>query len=68
MTIGNFNELLGIGLGYSAEGFDSLSGSDLQILYALNGDDVLNTTTTFLGGNLPNGNATTILVERISQL
>ena len=55
MAVGNFTELYGIG-------FDSISGSDLQIVYGLNGDDVLNSTTTFSEGNLSDGRATIILV------
>lgn len=62
MTIGYFTELYGIGNDFGIEGFDSISGADLQIVYGLNGDDVLNSTTTFSGGDLANGKATIILV------
>ena len=56
MTVGNFTEVIG------AEGFDSISGSDLEVVYALDGNDVLNSPPTFFGGGLPEGAATTILV------
>lgn len=56
MTVGNFTEVIG------AEGFDSISGSDLEIVYALDGNDALNSPLTFFGGGLPEGAATTILV------
>ena len=62
MTVGNFTELYGIGSDFGTEGFDSISGADLQIVYSLDGDDSLNSTTTFSGGNLPDGRATVILV------
>lgn len=54
--IGNFLEVLG------TDGFDSISGADLQIIYALEGDDVLNSYPNFGGGSLPDGGETTILV------
>lgn len=62
MTVGNFTELYGIGGDLGVEGFDSISGSNLQIVYGLNGDDSLNSTTTFFGGSLLDGKTTTILV------
>ena len=62
MTIGNFTELYGIGLDFGTAGYDSISGADLQVVYALDGDDSLNSTTTFSGGNLLNGKATIVLV------
>ena len=62
MTIGNFTELYGIGLDFGTAGYDSISGADLQVVYALDGDDSLNSTTTFSGGNLPDGKATIVLV------
>ena len=62
MAVGNFTELYGIGSDFGVAGFDSISGSDLQIVYGLNGDDVLNSTTTFSGVNLSDGRATIILV------
>ncbi len=61
MTVGNFTELIGTNEG-GIFGFDSISGSDLQIVYALDESDVLNSTVTFAGGGLPEGGATTILV------
>lgn len=62
MTVGNFTELYGIGSDFGIAGYDSISGSDLQIVYGLDGDDSLNSTTTFSGGNLSDGKATIILV------
>ncbi|MDJ0533793.1 MAG: hypothetical protein QNJ70_15105 [Xenococcaceae cyanobacterium MO_207.B15] len=52
MTIGNFSEILG------NEEDNNLVGSDLDILYGLQGDDTLTTVE----GSLPEGEATTILV------
>ncbi len=62
MTIGNFTELLGQVSDFGITGFDSISGADLQIVYGLDGDDNLNSTTTLSGGNLPDGKATVVLV------
>ena len=62
MTVGNFTELLGQVSDFGITGFDSISGADLQIVYGLDGDDNLNSTTTLSGGNLPDGKATVILV------
>ena len=62
MAVGNFTELYGIGSDLGIEGFDSITGSDLQIVYGLNGDDSLNSTPSFSGGNLSDGRATIILV------
>ena len=54
--LGNFVEVLGI------DGYDSISGNDLQIVYGLEGDDVLNSYPNFGGGELADGGETTILV------
>ena len=52
MTIGNFREVVG------NEGNDNLLGSDLQVLYGLEGNDTLATVE----GLLPDGMATSFLV------
>ena len=61
MIIGNFSARVGTGFDLGIAGFDSISGSDLEILYALDSDDVLNSAFTLAGGELPNGASTTIL-------
>ena len=52
MTIGYFREILG------SQDVDNLVGSDLEILYGLQGNDILTTVE----GSLPYGIATTIVV------
>ncbi len=52
MTIGNFNEVLG------SKGADNLVASDLEILYGLQGNDILSMTE----GSLPGGLATSVLI------
>ncbi len=52
MTIGNFREVVG------NEGDDNLLGSDLQVLYGLEGNDTLATVE----GLLPDSMATSFLV------
>ena len=53
--VGNFTEVIG------TNGFDNLNGADLEIVYALKGDDALNSYLGFFGSPLPNGEETTIL-------
>ena len=62
MTTGNFTELLGKVSDFGITGFDSISGADLQVVYGLDGDDNLNSTGTFSGGELADGKSTSILV------
>ncbi|MDJ0533796.1 MAG: hypothetical protein QNJ70_15120 [Xenococcaceae cyanobacterium MO_207.B15] len=52
LTIGYFREILG------SQDVDNLVGSDLEILYGLQGNDILTTVE----GSLPYGIATTIVV------
>ncbi len=52
----NFVELVGTDIR------DSISGNDLEIVYGLQGDDILNSYPNFSGGNLSDGGETTILV------
>ena len=52
MTIGNFSEIVDL------DEVNNLDGSDLEILYGLQGNDILTTVE----GSLPEGAATTILV------
>ena len=72
MTVGNFTELYGIGNDFGSVGFDTVTGFDLQIVYALDGDDSLNSnfgiTTILVGGTGRNrykvrSNSTAIIVE-----
>lgn len=72
MTVGNFTELYGIGNDFGIVGFDTITGSDLQIVYALDGDDSLNSnfgiTTILVGGTGRNtyqvrGNSIAIIIE-----
>ena len=62
MTIGNFTEVLGQVSDFGITEFDSISGSDLQIIYGLDGDDNLNSTLTFAQAPLEKGFSTIILV------
>ena len=55
MTVGNFTELYGIGRDFSSVGNDSITGADSQIVYALDGDDSINSSfgtlnTILVGG------------------
>lgn len=72
MTVGNFTELYGIGGDLSSVGFDSITGADSQIVYALDGDDSLKSnfgiTTILVGGTGRNRynvtvNSTAIIIE-----
>ena len=40
MTVGNFTELLATDGNFDFGGFDSITGADLTIVYALEGGDV----------------------------
>ncbi len=73
MTVGNFTELYGIGRDFGVIGKDSITGANLQIVYALDGDDALNSNsgtlaTILVGGTGLNryqvrGNSTAIIIE-----